>query len=101
MTITVLKPYRRYGIASKLLEQAIQDCMKARNVSLMTLHVQSSNEAALSFYKKHGFEVSEKLEGYYTELDDADCFVLNKKIDLSTLPDIEESKDDLFGVKSK
>ena len=27
MTITVLKPYRRYGIASKLLQQAIDDCM--------------------------------------------------------------------------
>ena len=39
MTITVLKPYRRYGIASQLLEQAIKDCMQARNVSLMTLHV--------------------------------------------------------------
>ena len=27
MTITVLKPYRRYGIASKLLSKAIEDCM--------------------------------------------------------------------------
>ncbi len=27
MTITVLKPYRRYGIASKLLQKAIDDCM--------------------------------------------------------------------------
>ena len=27
MTITVLKPYRRYGIGSKLLEQAIKDCV--------------------------------------------------------------------------
>ena len=39
MTITVLKPYRRYGIASKLLEQAIQDCMVTRDVSRMVLHV--------------------------------------------------------------
>ena len=92
MTITVLNPYRRYGIASQLLKQAIQDCMKARNVSVMTLHVQASNKAALSFYEKHGFDTKEKLEGYYKELDDADCYVLEKKIDLSTLPDIEESK---------
>ena len=86
MTITVLKPYRRYGIASQLLEQAIKDCMQARNVSLMTLHVQASNEAAYKFYMKHGFELVEKKIGYYTELDDADCYVLNKKIDLSSLP---------------
>ena len=32
MTITVLKPYRRYGIASQLLEQAITDCAKNRQV---------------------------------------------------------------------
>ncbi len=95
MTITVLSAYRRYGIASQLLEQAIKDCMKARNVSVMTLHVQASNEAALAFYKKHGFEEVERKEKYYTELDDADAIVLNRKIDLSTIP---ESKDSL-GVK--
>ena len=30
MTITVLKPYRRYGIGSTLLEKAIEDCAKNR-----------------------------------------------------------------------
>ena len=39
MTITVLKPYRRFGIASQLLEQAIQDCGKSRSIKKMTLHV--------------------------------------------------------------
>ena len=39
MTITVLEAYRRYGIASALLKQAIKDCNEARNVSEMTLHV--------------------------------------------------------------
>ena len=28
MTITVLKPYRRYVIASQLLDKAIEDCTK-------------------------------------------------------------------------
>jgi ribosomal protein S18 acetylase RimI-like enzyme len=32
MTITVLKPYQRYGIGSQLLEQAIKDCMESRQV---------------------------------------------------------------------
>jgi N-alpha-acetyltransferase 50 len=39
MTITVLKPYRRYGIGSKLLEQAIEDCAKKHNINKMLLHV--------------------------------------------------------------
>ena len=29
MTITILKPYRRYGIGSKLLEKAIKDCVES------------------------------------------------------------------------
>ena len=57
MTITVLKPYRRYGIATKLLQQAIEDCMVQREVSRMVLHVQSNNEQALNFYKKNDFVV--------------------------------------------
>ena len=39
MTITVLLPYRRYGVGSALLQQAIKDCMEAKNVREMTLHV--------------------------------------------------------------
>jgi ribosomal protein S18 acetylase RimI-like enzyme len=39
MTITVLKPYRRYGIASQCLAQAIQDCVDSKEVDRMVLHV--------------------------------------------------------------
>ena len=80
MTITVLKPYRRYGIASKLLQQAIQDCMLSRDVSRMVLHVQSNNEQALEFYKKNGFEVEQHLEDYYQDLDPSDCYFLVKNV---------------------
>lgn len=80
MTVTVLKPYRRYGIGSQLLEEAMKDCAQKKNIKFMKLHVQSSNEAALEFYKKHGFEVAEKLENYYTDLLPADCYVLVKRL---------------------
>lgn len=39
MTVTVLRPYRRYGIASKLLEQAVEDCAKKNSIKKMMLHV--------------------------------------------------------------
>jgi ribosomal protein S18 acetylase RimI-like enzyme len=81
MTITVLKPYRRYGIGSKLLEKAIEECGKSRSVKKMTLHVQSGNDSAMEFYKKHGFVIKEELKGYYTDLEPSDCFILEKQLE--------------------
>jgi ribosomal protein S18 acetylase RimI-like enzyme len=81
MTITVLKPYRRYGIGSQLLAKAIEDCAKSRSIKRMTLHVQKGNDSAMEFYKKHGFTIKEELKDYYTDLSPADCFVLEKQLD--------------------
>ena len=81
MTITVLKPYRRYGIGSKLLEKAIEDCGKSKQVRKMTLHVQKGNDSAMEFYKKAGFTIKEELKGYYTDLEPSDCFVLEKQLE--------------------
>lgn len=44
MTITVLEPYRRYGIGSQLLKKAIDDRMVKRDVKRMKLHVQDGND---------------------------------------------------------
>ena len=81
MTITVLKPYRRYGIGSKLLEKATEDCAKSRSINKMMLHVQKGNDSALEFYKKNGFIIQEELKDYYTDLTPADCFILVKHIE--------------------
>ena len=80
MTITILKPYRRYGIASKLLEQATEECAKKNSINYLILHVQCSNESALEFYKSHGFDNKERLDDYYTDLDPPHCYVLVKKL---------------------
>jgi N-alpha-acetyltransferase 50 len=81
MTITVLKPYRRYGIGSQLLQEAMNDCGKSRGIKKMTLHVQKGNDSAMEFYKKHGFVIKEELKDYYTDLTPADCFVLDKELE--------------------
>ena len=81
MTITVLKPYRRYGIGSKLLLRAIEDCARSKHIKKMILHVQKGNDSAMEFYNKHGFIIKEELKDYYTDLQPADCFVLVKNIE--------------------
>jgi ribosomal protein S18 acetylase RimI-like enzyme len=81
MTITVLKPYRRYGIGSQLLKKSVEDFCKSKEFKKMTLHVQKGNDSAMEFYKKHGFIVKEELKDYYTDLTPADCFVLIKDLE--------------------
>lgn len=77
MTITVLKAYRRYGIGSQLLEQALKEC-KREDVRCVYLHVLQNNESALEFYKSQGFTIKETLNDYYQDLDPPHCYVLQK-----------------------
>jgi ribosomal protein S18 acetylase RimI-like enzyme len=44
------------------------------------LHVQTSNDAALEFYKKFGFTVTDTIKDYYKRIDPPDCFVLSKPV---------------------
>ncbi|KDQ15401.1 hypothetical protein BOTBODRAFT_31722 [Botryobasidium botryosum FD-172 SS1] len=71
-SISVLRSYRRLGIAKKLMIQA-QDAMatiyKAHYVSL---HVRKSNRAAIGLYRDTlGFEVHELEKKYYADGEDA------------------------------
>ncbi|OWZ18643.1 Acetyltransferase [Phytophthora megakarya] len=79
MTLGVLETYRRAGIGTRLLEgviaQSIQD-----GVVQVYLHVQTSNTAALRFYRSHGFEVTQILRDYYKRLEPPDCYVLRRQL---------------------
>ncbi|KAK4365761.1 hypothetical protein RND71_013641 [Anisodus tanguticus] len=77
MTLGVLAPYR--GLGTKLLNHVLDLCAK-QNVSEIYLHVHTINEEAINFYKKFGFEVTDKIQNYYTNITPPDCFVLTKVI---------------------
>jgi len=79
MTITVLKPYRRYQIGTQLLDRAIEDCTRG-DVSKIYLHVLCSNHSAQEFYKKAGFIIKKKLENYYTDLEPPHCYIFEKDL---------------------
>ena len=68
MTLGVLEPYRRCGIATQMLEY-ILDLMKTdeefKELLTVVIHVQTNNEAALSMYKAHGFEITGHKDDYY------------------------------------
>ncbi|ORZ14653.1 acyl-CoA N-acyltransferase [Absidia repens] len=81
MTLGVLEPYRRLGLGDQLLEHILMEAGKEENaVNSVYLHVQINNDAAVAFYKKHGFEVVRTDKDYYKDVEPKDAFVLEKNI---------------------
>lgn len=62
---------------TRLLNHVIDLCSK-QNISEMYLHVQTNNEDAINFYKKFGFEITDTIKNYYTNITPPDCYVLTK-----------------------
>ncbi|KAL5126060.1 N-alpha-acetyltransferase 50 [Glycine soja] len=83
MTLGVLAPYRGLGIGTRLLNHVLDLCSK-QNISEVYLHVQTNNEDAINFYKKFGFEITETIQNYYTNITPPDCYVLTRYTVLST-----------------
>ncbi|PWN43661.1 putative N-terminal acetyltransferase complex subunit ARD1 [Ceraceosorus guamensis] len=77
-SISVLRSYRRLGLAKKLMTQsqeAMRDVFGAKYVSL---HVRETNRAAIGLYRDTlGFEVHEVEKGYYADGEDAYAMRLN------------------------
>ncbi|GMH10826.1 hypothetical protein Nepgr_012667 [Nepenthes gracilis] len=79
MTLGVLAPYRGLGIGTMLLNHVLDLCTK-QSISEIYLHVQTNNEDAINFYKKFGFEITDTIQNYYTNITPPDCYVLTKFI---------------------
>lgn len=81
MTLGVLRPYRRYGLGSQLLQAIIDYVKNDSNVSFVYLHVQVNNDAAIKFYTdKFGFKVVETIEDYYKKIVPHACHLLRLNI---------------------
>ena len=64
MTFGVDPARRRRGLGSELLLR-LQLVLRAQQYTRVSLHVQLVNEAAVTFYKKCGFSVVERLPQHY------------------------------------
>lgn len=87
MTLAVLGPYQRLGIATRLFEKMMERIpTEWPEVQQVYLHVQTNNEKALAFYSKLGFKVEKKIEGYYKNISPPDCFVLTRDVPKTATP---------------
>ena len=64
-----------------LLEYVLDTvCAKRKHIRSVYLHVQTSNETALAFYKKFGFKIEKTIENYYKRISPTDCYLLEKQL---------------------
>jgi len=64
LTVDIAPPYRRKGIAQKLLRE-IEAIFKAKGAKECRLEVREDNVAASNLYQKLGYKKVGKLEKYY------------------------------------
>ena len=70
LMISVNNNHRKQGIGSALLTQFLQE-MLLQNIKQVDLEVRTNNKIALTFYKKHGFDITETIARFYQNGEDA------------------------------
>ncbi|RCK76761.1 MAG: Ribosomal-protein-S18p-alanine acetyltransferase [Anaerolineae bacterium] len=65
-TLAVHPDYRRRGIATQLLQTALQECARL-GMRTATLEVRAGNLAAQNLYRRFGFEVVGRRRAYYQD----------------------------------
>lgn len=86
LTLGVLAPYRERGIGKQLVTHVL-DLVKSsphcKDAVDVYVHVQDGNDDALRFYDRYGFQVTEKLVGYYKRIQPADCLIVRKSVNIT------------------
>mmetsp|Transcript_33611 Transcript_33611/g.86068 ORF Transcript_33611/g.86068 Transcript_33611/m.86068 type:complete len:160 (-) Transcript_33611:371-850(-) len=79
-TLAVLPAYRGIGIGHQMLEDVVKNATESDSIDNIELHVQEGDETAINMYKKHGFEVAEKVENYYKHIEPATALLMSKSV---------------------
>jgi len=75
--VAVGSQFRRKGIADKLITR-LDECMKEKNLSFISLEVRVSNTPAISLYEKNGYKNVGKRKNFY-RLPTEDAYIMTKE----------------------
>jgi len=81
ITLDVDATHRRRGIGTALLEK-LESNLAARGVRSILLETASDNEAAVAFWKRHGYRIEATLKRYY--LGRIDAYEMRKILPAAT-----------------
>lgn len=62
--LAVAEPFRRYGIATRLMDECVKFA-RAHGVESISLEVRETNESAIDFYHRLGFQTVYVRKNYY------------------------------------
>jgi len=79
MTLGVLTAYRGYGLGSEMVELIIKTAEQKKEIVDVFLHMHVSNDLAISFYKRLGFEVVGRVSNYYRSLTPSDAYIVVRR----------------------
>lgn len=83
-SLSVMRTYRKMGIAEKLMRQALFALAEVNQAQYVSLHVRQSNRAALHLYRDTlQFEILSIEKSYYQDGEDA--YAMKKQLDLNEL----------------
>lgn len=78
-SLSVLRTWRRLGIAAKLMQQSERQMSQAFSAKYVSLHVRKSNRAAFHLYKDTlSFDIHDIEKKYYA--DDEDAYSMRKTL---------------------
>ena len=69
LMLAVRERVRRQGIGSALIDAFLKECAM-RGARSVELEVRKSNEAAIQFYTRYGFQITNVLPRFYTDGED-------------------------------
>ena len=71
VSIAVLEEYRRRGIATAMLKEALKNSVREYGATESFLEVRVSNTPAINLYRKLGFRIVDRIRRYYLDGEDA------------------------------
>ena len=96
MTLGVLAAWRGRGIGSMLLQEVLDKAAERDDLDHIYLHVQTSNDTAISFYDRHGFENVGMIPNYYKRIEPPDCFILRKSLSGAKVSEAPATENGIF-----
>lgn len=99
-SLSVMRTYRRMGIAEKLMRQSLYAMCECFDAEYVSLHVRKSNRAALHLYRDSlQFEITSNEKSYYQDGEDAYAMRKDLKLD-ELIPGLMQKAEEVDDFES-